>query len=70
MSKKDLAQLIRQRREILQVSQAQLSELSGVGIKTIYTIEQAQANPSWEVLSKILDTLGLQIEVKLKKQAN
>jgi transcriptional regulator with XRE-family HTH domain len=70
MTKEELAQMIRQRRKILQLSQAQLSELAEVGIKTIYALEQAQANPSWEVLRTILDTLGLEMTIQLKKKPN
>lgn len=70
MDIQDIAQIIRQRREILQVSQAQLAELAGVGIKTIYAIEQAKGNPSWLVLSKLVDTLGLAIHIQVKKTPN
>ena len=62
-----IAQIIHQRRNILKVSQEQLSELSGVGIKTIYAIEQGKANPSFKTLYKVLDTLGLEIKLQLKQ---
>lgn len=62
-----IAQIVVERRSTLKVSQEQLSDLSGVGIKTIYAIEQGKANPSLKTLQRILDTLGLEMQVQIKK---
>lgn len=58
---------IKQRRKLLKVTQRQLADLSGVGINTLTKIEKGQANPTLEILQRILDTLGLELSVSLKK---
>lgn len=58
---------IKQRRKLLKVTQRQLADLSGVGINTLTKIERDQANPTLDILQRILDTLGLELSVSLKK---
>lgn len=65
---KDLSKIIAGRREVLNITQEHLSRLSKVGMKTIYKLEQGAGNPSLETLEKILDVLGLELIIKLKKQ--
>ncbi len=66
-SKKELPKEIISRRAVLGITQEQLSSLSGVGIKTIYKLEQGLGNPSLDTLEKVLDVLGLELNIKLKK---
>ncbi len=63
MNFEQLGNIIRERRNILQMSQENLSEKSKVAIKTIHSIELGRANPSVNTLAKILDNLNLQIIV-------
>lgn len=65
---KELAKIIVSRRKVLNITQEQLSKLSKVGMKTIYKIEQGVGNPSIETLDRVLDVLGLEFIIKLKKQ--
>lgn len=58
---------IKERRRLLKVTQRQLADLSGVGINTLTKIERDQANPTLDILQRILDTLGLELSVSLKK---
>lgn len=51
----------------MKVNQLTLSELAGVGINTLVAIERGTGNPKLETLMTVLDTLGLQIDVKLKE---
>lgn len=51
---------------MLSISQRELAELAGVGINTLTSIEIGRGNPSLDVLEKILNTLGLEIEIKTK----
>ena len=64
----EIAKEIVTRREILGITQQQLSELSKVNMKTIYFIEQGIGNPSLKTLENVLDVLGLALEVNLKKK--
>lgn len=63
---KEIGNVIKERRQSLKVKQLELSELAGVGINTLVAIERGQGNPKLETLLSILDTLGLQIDIKLK----
>lgn len=63
----DLGKIVEQRREKLQLRQSDLSEMSGVNVRTIIQLEKGQGNPSFVTLEKLLDVLGLEITVELKK---
>ncbi len=67
MNSRDIGQTIKRRRQELKVNQLTLSELAGVGINTLVAIERGTGNPKLETLMAVLDTLGLQIDVKLKE---
>ena len=66
MNTKEIGAIIKKRRQSLKVKQLELSELAGVGINTLVAIERGEGNPKLETLLAILDTLGLQIEIRLK----
>ena len=69
MDLKDIGKIIRERREFLNVKQADLAEISGVAIKTIYAIESGKANPSAETLIKLLQVLGMEINIQIRKNS-
>lgn len=58
---------IRLRRKELMITQPDLADIAGISVNTLYKIERGQANPTIEVLSKILDVLGLEITVGVKQ---
>ena len=62
----EIGNIIRQRREYLLLKQEDLSELSGLSIRTIYQIENG-SNPSAKTLEKILEVLGLELTIQVKK---
>ena len=59
---------IKERRKILKITQRTLAELAGVGINTLTKIERGEGNPTIEVLEKILDTLGLELQIGMKQR--
>ncbi len=61
-----IGKIIKDRRKELSVTQPELAELAQISVNTLYKVERGQANPSLEVLEKILDTLGLEIQIKVK----
>ena len=63
MNTKEIGVIIKKRRQYLKVK---LADLAGVGINTLVAIERGQGNPKLETLLAILDTLGLQVEIRLK----
>jgi transcriptional regulator with XRE-family HTH domain len=67
MKLKEIGSLVKKRREFLNLRQEDLSELSGITIKTIHLIEQGNGNPSFKTLEKLSKVLGLEIELKVKQ---
>lgn len=63
---KKIGDEIKRRRKLLNITQKTLSELAGVGINTLTKIERGESNPSINVLEKILNTLGMEINVTIK----
>ena len=53
---------------MLKITQRTLAELAGVGINTLTKIERGEGNPTVEVLEKILDTLGLELQIEIKQR--
>lgn len=66
-TRNELAKEMITRRDILGITQEQLADLSQVGMKTIYKLEQGIGNPSINTVEKVLDVLGLELTIKLKK---
>ena len=62
-----IGEQIRFRRKELMITQPDLADIAGISINTLYKIERGQANPTIEVLGKILDVLGLEITVGVKQ---
>lgn len=63
----ELIKTIKERREVLQVTQETLAELSGVGLRTLKQFESGKGNPTLLTLEKIADVLGLQVSLKIKE---
>ena len=67
MNAKEIGNIIKERRKHLGVNQQTLSDLAGVGLNTLVAIERGEGNPQLCTLLTILDTLGLQMDINLKK---
>ncbi len=67
MHLKELIQILKNRREILGVTQEQLAELSGVGLRTLKALESAKSNPTLETLNKLTKVLGMELKLEVKK---
>jgi transcriptional regulator with XRE-family HTH domain len=65
----EIGQLVIRRRELLRLRQEDLSEMSGVAIKTIHLIEKGSGNPSMATLEKIATILGLELMLQIKKMS-
>ena len=66
MDTKGIGIIIKERRKYLGVNQQTLADLAGVGLNTLVAIERGEGNPQLSTLLSILDTLGLQMNIKLK----
>lgn len=59
---------IKTRRKELGITQPHLAELAQISTNTLYKIERGQANPSLEIIIKIADVLGMELNLVVKKQ--
>lgn len=66
MHLKKIIQLVKDRRESLQVTQEALAELSGVGLRTLKQFESGKGNPTLTTVQHIADALGLEVTLKIK----
>ncbi len=63
---KEIIQVIKERREMLQVTQETLATLSGVGLRTLRQFESGKGNPTLSTLQKLNDALGLDLVLVVK----
>lgn len=62
----ELIKTIKERRVALHVTQENLAELSGVGLRTLKQFEGGKGNPTLSTLQKISDVLGMEVCLKIK----
>lgn len=64
---KNLILAIKERREMLQVTQDTLADLSGVGLRTLKQFESGKGNPTLQTINKLADALGMELTFQIKK---
>jgi transcriptional regulator with XRE-family HTH domain len=64
-----IGEIILNRRKVLKLSQQDLAEMAGVATKSVYQVENGQGNPGLITLSKLLEVLGLEINIQIRKTA-
>jgi transcriptional regulator with XRE-family HTH domain len=62
----ELIKTIKERREIMQITQETLAELSGVGLRTLKQFESGKGNPTLLTIHKLAHVLGMEISLKIK----
>lgn len=62
----ELKDVMKQRREMLNLTQLDLAEMAQIGLATVKDIERGKGNPSLNTIKKILDILGLEIQYKIR----
>jgi transcriptional regulator with XRE-family HTH domain len=62
----EFVKAVKERREVMQVTQETLAELSGVGLRTLKQFESGKGNPTLLTLQKLADVLGMEVCLKLK----
>lgn len=67
MTLQEIGKSVKERRKKLGINQQTLADLASVAINTIVAIERGEGNPQLATLLTILDTLGLQIDINIKK---
>jgi len=66
MNRETIAKIITQRRKQLKITQLDLALLSEISTRQLSDIETAKVSTTIDTLSKICETLGLSIELKIK----
>jgi y4mF family transcriptional regulator len=61
-----ISETIKNRRKELKLTQPYLAEMADVSVNTIFKIENGEANPTVEVLEKIIEVLGMEIQLTIK----
>lgn len=59
--------IIRERRNLLDLTQQDLADYTGLSLRFIKSIELGKANPSLNTLNKITEILGLEVIIKVKE---
>jgi len=67
MHSEKLIQTIKERREMMRVTQETLAELAGVGLRTLKQLESGKGNPTLQTLQKLTDVLGMEVCLQIKK---
>lgn len=67
MSVHRVGKIIRERRKALRITQPDLAELAGISVNSLYKIEIGEANPTLGIIGKIVEVLGLEIKLEVKK---
>ena len=62
-----LIETIKERREMMRVTQETLAELSGVGLRTLKQFESGKGNPTLLTIQKLADVLGMEVCLQIKK---
>ncbi|MBU8891595.1 MAG: helix-turn-helix domain-containing protein [Bacteroidales bacterium] len=63
----EIGKKIRERRNTLRITQPHLAEMAGISESTLHRIENGKANPTIKVLNQIVEILGLEITLDVKK---
>ena len=67
MTQQEIGKAIKDKRKKLGVKQQTLADLAGVAVNTVVAIERGEGNPQLTTLLTILDTLGLQLDINIKR---
>ena len=62
-------QIVREKRNAIGLKQEELSQKSGVAIKTIHSIELGKGNPAIKTILRIFDALSLDLLIIAAKNA-
>jgi len=70
MTKKELGEKIKERRNIMSMPQSQLANYTGLSVVTISQIESGKANPSLDTINEIFHFLSLEFIIVVKNTIN
>ena len=62
----NLKEVIKERRRVLNITQIDLAEMSGVSLATVKDIESGVGNPSMKTVIRILEVLGMEMDFHIR----
>lgn len=63
-----IGERIKRRRKELNITQAHLAALAQISTNTLYKLERGQGNPSLDILNKLVEVLGMELKLEVKKK--
>jgi len=63
----EIIDALKKRRVVLGVTQDHLAEMSGVGLRTLKSLESGKSNPTYETLNKLAEVLGMEVNLAVKQ---
>ena len=66
MNFQELIQTVKKRRKVLNFNQEEVALLSGIGLRTLKHFESGKGNITLKNLQKILEVLGLELNLTIK----
>lgn len=57
---------MKERREMLNITQEMLADLSDIGLRTLKQFESGKDNPTAKTLNKLANTLGMELTFQIK----
>jgi transcriptional regulator with XRE-family HTH domain len=70
MTFKQAIERIKSRRSVLNYTQRDLAELTGLSERTIRSVENGESSTSMESFIKVLDVIGLELTVQTKPMSH
>jgi len=67
MHLEELIRILKKRREVLNITQRDLAELSNVGLRTLKALESGKSNPTFETLNSVVKVLGMEVKIEVRK---
>ena len=66
MKKDEMGRFVAERRKSLRVTQQELARLCGISLHALCDFERGAGNPTFDLIKKVLDALGLEIKLQPK----
>ncbi len=62
----NLREVVKERRKVLNITQIDLAEMSGISLATVKDIERGAGNPSMKTVTRILEVLGMEMDFHIR----
>ena len=62
----DLREVVKEQRKVLNITQIDLAEMSGISLATVKDIERGAGNPSMKTVTRILEVLGMEMDFHIR----